>query len=1411
MNHPPGRVNSVQPSVQQYGPYHHHPTPSMWQAQYYTGQYDYDYYSQPPMMYQAAPSYTYMSPQPPPAQNRGLNTNAPTFTPRPALPSKKVAIINPATNREVNPIVPTGSLIEANGSNIVKSPSVIDMRKPDTSKEKDVIKTAVQSKQKGDPKVGDITEHSDGENKEDVAQNEAVARVLEDETKQQQLVMEEADQRAKEESDRLECEEKDLREQEEAEQKRLEQEQKESQEREEMEHREKEERERFEKERLEKERLEMERLENERLEKERLEISLLEKERFEKEQLEKERVLKEQLEKEQLEKEQLEKEQLEKEQLEKDQLEKDQLEKGKFEKEKIEREEQEHHETTEKQRVELAERNFLVVNETETLVKETEQQQSIDGTQIQFVRQDRHGSIGVDSDAQGTITEDKARRESVSGTREWPAVNNRQDSSQSSSGDQGSALFTDGRRSSSPPISRDPSRIDNFNNVTYPTMTRSPPIRDTDGRIRYSRDFLMQFKDICKSKPASYRVLQAYGVINPEPERRVSISSEPMYGQRSGAPQGGRSGSISERVIEPYKLDTALARSGRSISHDQRFPPAKLGRSPSYQALTPRGDPLSRTPSYRTSKGPRGGGQVRGNDRGRQELVSPILSEYAPLVKTENAWAPKLSAGKSLSDSFASEPVTQEMITRKVKALLNKLTKDNIESISGQVIEIANFSVKESDGTTLKHCIHLIFEKATDEPGFGSVYASLCAKMLQEISSDVKDEALPGSTGGKLFRKYLLSICQEEFERGWKDKASLDGVSLNDKDGPDLMSDEYYVMMKAKRQGLGLIRFIGELYKQKMLTEKIMHECVKKLLANVTNPEEEETEGLCKLMTTIGALLDRPEAKGHMDVYFVRMQELTKSSKLSSRVRFLVQDVIDMRANNWVSRREVSGPKTIAEIHEQAAREHQEQEMMRRTTSSSGRGLPTRREQMSRGPSFRNDYPFPQSPNKKMDLSNFGNTTRSKANDMTFEPASAVFGAFSKSKRPAPSSAKRPSQVGLSNVNTFAALQDFDDHKAETTKPTLTERPKLNIAPRTIPSPESEPVAKSLIDPKPEPKKTEEQAVRSISNTLKEYLSLRDMEELLVSIDELDRCYIPLLVTEFVNQSIVMKRENVDQVAEAFKSLRNQNRITSADFEKGFEVPLKDLGDTAIDVPNAYTYAGMLLEAAGLDPSKAVKPSDPLQLWGKRVGPLTSSTTANSRSHHGSAIEDNSENVVSTTSGNAATGSPPSGTTTEVSRPEPHIDFVVDETLNSQVLELLSPNLISTFITTPALATRTLGIKLPFLVFLVKNLGKYWSFEVMVLDDRGEKRRFRASNFQSTTRVKPYITTMPLRMDPGWNQIQLNLADYTKRAYGTAYVETLRITIHANCRLRRVFFSDRLVSEDELPAEFKLYLPVVKQ
>jgi len=102
-----------------------------------------------------------------------------------------------------------------------------------------------------------------------------------------------------------------------------------------------------------------------------------------------------------------------------------------------------------------------------------------------------------------------------------------------------------------------------------------------------------------------------------------------------------------------------------------------------------------------------------------------------------------------------------------------------------------------------------------------------------------------------------------------------------------------------------------------------------------------------------------------------------------------------------------------------------------------------------------------------------------------------------------------------------------------------------------------------------------------------------------------------------------------------------------------------------------------------------------------------------------------------------------------------HIKRITDNDIQSLVLEIVGTNVSTTFITCPADPRKTLGIKLPYLVMIVKNMKKYFSFEVQVLDDKNVRRRFRASNYQSTTRVKPFICTMPMRLDDGWNQVKM--------------------------------------------------------
>lgn len=157
-----------------------------------------------------------------------------------------------------------------------------------------------------------------------------------------------------------------------------------------------------------------------------------------------------------------------------------------------------------------------------------------------------------------------------------------------------------------------------------------------------------------------------------------------------------------------------------------------------------------------------------------------------------------------------------------------------------------------------------------------------------------------------------------------------------------------------------------------------------------------------------------------------------------------------------------------------------------------------------------------------------------------------------------------------------------------------------------------------------------------------------------------------------------------------------------------------------------------------------------------------------------------------------------------------HIKRLTDVEVNSIVLEIVSTNVATTYISCPR-NNQCLGIKLPFLVMIVKNLKRYFSFEITILDDKNMRRRFRISNFQSTTKIKPFCTSMPIGLSGGWNQIQFNLSDFTRRAYGTQFIETLRVQVHANVRLRRIYFAERLYSEEELPQDYKLYLPLERK
>lgn len=394
------------------------------------------------------------------------------------------------------------------------------------------------------------------------------------------------------------------------------------------------------------------------------------------------------------------------------------------------------------------------------------------------------------------------------------------------------------------------------------------------------------------------------------PSRQPSSSGFPGGSgfAKSGAPNpfGSSMGNFGTPVSKLTSEERFARESQRSVSGSalggQFGRPAPMQRTSSVGGGVPLQNNRTRSKRGEKRNDSNKVGQGHGSQFGNNynNANQPGLEPVVPLQASANRWERKLGAPDTDSP---------EVVDRKVKGLLNKLTMEKFDSISDQIIDWANKSEKEKDGRTLIQVIRLVFEKATDEATWSEMYARLCRKMMETISPRVQDDGIKNAegkpiTGGQLFRKYLLNRCQEDFERGWVAKEATAAAAAskaledqaaaasNEKDGNEeaaLYSEEYYAAQKAKRQGLGLIKFIGELFKLQMLTERIMHECVKKLLGNVENPEEEEIESLCKLLTTVGAILDTNKARAHMDVYFSRMKELTKSANVNSRMQFMLQ------------------------------------------------------------------------------------------------------------------------------------------------------------------------------------------------------------------------------------------------------------------------------------------------------------------------------------------------------------------------------------------------------------------------------------------------------------------------------------------------------------------------------------------
>ncbi|XWS35564.1 hypothetical protein CRYUN_Cryun20dG0008000 [Craigia yunnanensis] len=475
--------------------------------------------------------------------------------------------------------------------------------------------------------------------------------------------------------------------------------------------------------------------------------------------------------------------------------------------------------------------------------------------------------------------------------------------------------------------------------------------KDGSGNIakKYSRDFLFKFAEQCTDLPQGFEIVsdiaEALMAANVNASHLVDRDSYPSPGriidrQSSGSRLDRRASGMvdDDRWIKP----PGSFGPGRDLRLDlgygaaAGFRPGQGGnfgvlRHPRAQTSMPYVGGILAGPMQ--PMGPQGGMPRNSPDSDRWQHVANyqlkglIPSPQTPLQMMHKAER-KYEVGK-VSDE-------EESKQRLLKAILNKLTPQNFEKLFEQVK-----AVNIDNAVTLTGVISQIFDKALMEPTFCEMYANFCYHLAGELPDFSEDDE-------KItFKRLLLNKCQVEFERGEREQEEANKV---EEEGEAKQSEEEREekRIKARRRMLGNIRLIGELYKKKMLTERIMHECIKKLLGEYENPDEEDVEALCKLMSTIGDMIDHPKAKVHMDAYFERMEKLSNNMKLSSRVRFMLKDSIDLRKNKWQQRRKVEGPKKIEEVHRDAAQERHAQAS--RLTRGPGINPAARRAPMDFGP-----------------------------------------------------------------------------------------------------------------------------------------------------------------------------------------------------------------------------------------------------------------------------------------------------------------------------------------------------------------------------------------------------------------------------------------------------------------------------
>merc|ERR1719262_657098 len=114
---------------------------------------------------------------------------------------------------------------------------------------------------------------------------------------------------------------------------------------------------------------------------------------------------------------------------------------------------------------------------------------------------------------------------------------------------------------------------------------------------------------------------------------------------------------------------------------------------------------------------------------------------------------------------------------------------------------------------------------------------------------------------------------------------------------------------KHKHKTLGNLKFIGALLERHMIKSGVLIGIAEDLLTD----EPHLLESLTVFLTSVGGTFDLPKWQHHerLKAVFVKVEQKKKDKKIPARIRFLVQDLLDLRAAGWRRGKGADGPMKL--------------------------------------------------------------------------------------------------------------------------------------------------------------------------------------------------------------------------------------------------------------------------------------------------------------------------------------------------------------------------------------------------------------------------------------------------------------------------------------------------------------------